>query len=98
MRAQQLSQGMRVDGVGLDLGCGNRPPSEGLSQLNLLEILDGSQSYITPQFQPASRTAAHGSSSDLKNSPTVRPSLASRAVTRVRPSWSMTCTCEYRLW
>jgi hypothetical protein len=98
--AQQLSQGVRVDRVGPDLGAAAiaRTQKGCASSTCSTWSLAANQSYITPQFQPASSTAVHGSPSDWKNFPTVRPSLANRAVARVRPPWSMTCTCEYRLW
>jgi hypothetical protein len=44
--AQQLSQGVRVDGVGLDLGRGDCPHPERVRQLNLRDVVDGFQRFI----------------------------------------------------
>ena len=51
--AQQLSQGVRVDGVGFDLGRGNRSHPEGVRQLNLLEVVDGCQPVLHHAPVPA---------------------------------------------
>jgi len=44
--AQQLSQGVRVKGVGLDLGRGDCSHPEGVRQLNLLDVIDGCQPIV----------------------------------------------------
>src|SRR5215471_4954561 len=68
------------------------------SSTALMFSIASSQSYITPQFQPASTTARHGSARFEKNPCTVLKSFASRAVAQVRPRSSITCTCKYSLW